>query len=155
MSKRPRHPGVVEAPGDKLATIDAALDDDAPASAAEADRAVKELGIDVAALSARIRAQVTAADDADRRARFAEARRAYAAAVERLAERAAEPARPRARQVEVLEGLLARAPAGEVSMHFHKYDQATDAELDEMIRALRHLLGEPDGGGDGGEGRGS
>jgi len=38
---------------------------------------------------------------------------------------------------------MRRAPnQSAVSMHFHKYETATDEELAELTRALRHLLGE-------------
>jgi len=122
-----------------LAAIDAALDDD-PIEPDEARAAVRDLGIDVAKMAARVRARVSAADERDRRARFDDARRAYATEVERLAAREREPERPRGEQIAVLQALLARAGSREVSMHFHKYDEATDDELAEMIRALRHLL---------------
>ena len=45
--------------------------------------------------------------------------------------------------------LLARVPQGQsIAMHFLKYEEASDDELDELIRSLRHLLGEDDNDGE-------
>lgn len=100
-------------------------------------------GHDIAGLAAKLRAQVAAADARDREARFQKARAAYAAEVEAL-ERRRIATRPRAEQLVIYEALLQRAP--QAAMHFHKYASATDEELAELIRSLRHLLGddEPD-----------
>ncbi|MFO0735153.1 MAG: hypothetical protein U0270_04705 [Labilithrix sp.] len=103
---------------------------------------VQRLGIDVKDMAAKLHARVAAADDAERKKRIDEARGAYAKELERLERRKAEPKRPREEQLVVLQSLLARAPQS-VAMHFHKYESATDEELAELVRSLRHLLGEP------------
>lgn len=88
-----------------------------------------------------IRARIAAADEADRRARFEQSRRSYRDEVRALEARKAEPVRPLAEAQLVLKELLARAPMG-VSANFLKYENATPEEVAEIIRALRHLLGE-------------
>ena len=95
-----------------------------------------------------LRAKIAAADEADRRKkRIEDARAAYAAELERLERRRQEPRRPRDEQVSILQALLARAPGGNVAIHFHHYESATDDELAELIRSLRHLIGEDDSEG--------
>lgn len=128
---------------DKLNRLVDALDDETTHSgdAAEARETVKRLGIDVKDMAAKLRAKVAAADAEDRKQRFDDAAAAYAREVERLERRKAEPKRPRAEQLVVLQGLLARAPQS-VAMHFHKYEAASDDELAELVRSLRHLLNE-------------
>jgi hypothetical protein len=44
-------------------------------------------------------------------------------------------------QMAIMKSLLARAPTN-TAIHYHKFEEATADELAEMIRALRHLLGE-------------
>jgi hypothetical protein len=118
----------------QLSDIEEALDD-APIDPKDANETVKRLGIDVKSMAANLRAKVANADIAD-------ARTAYAKEIERLERRKMEP-RPRAEQLVVLQSLLKRAPQA-VAMHFHKYESASDEELAELVRSLRHLLGEPD-----------
>jgi hypothetical protein len=107
--------------------------------------AVDRLGIDIKSLAAGLREKVRAADASDRKARFAAASAAYASELERLAQRKPEPPRSRAEQLGVLAALLAKAPSGQpLAMHFHKYESASDEEIGETIRSLRHLLEEDD-----------
>jgi hypothetical protein len=76
---------------------------------------------------------------------FASAAAAYQEDLERFARRPAEPTRSRDHQQRYLRELLARLPAGQAaSIQFHKFEKATDEESAEMIRAVRHLLGEDD-----------
>jgi hypothetical protein len=125
----------------ELEALNEALDD-VPTDAAD-DRAVVEaLGIDVEKMAAEMRAKIAEADRRDREERVAEARRAYAEEVEQLERRRIEAKPTREEQLAVFRSLVARAPAQAVAMHFHKYESATDDELAELIRALRHLLGE-------------
>jgi hypothetical protein len=126
--------------------IEALVDalDDVPIDAEHVREKVAELGIDVPAMAARIRAKIAAADAADRKKRFADASAEYTSAVERLASRRPEPKRERAAQEAIFKALVAKAPPQAVAMHFHRYESATEDELAEMIRVLRHLLGEDD-----------
>lgn len=126
---------------EQLNRIVEALEEEA-VDAREARDTVQRLGIDVKDMAAKLHARVAAADDAERKKRIDEARGAYAKELERLERRKAEPKRPREEQLVVLQSLLARAPQS-VAMHFHKYESATDEELAELVRSLRHLLGEP------------
>lgn len=128
---------------DKLNRLVDALDEEGPhlGDAGDARETVKRLGIDVNDMAAKLRAKVAAADAADRKQRFDDAAAAYAHEVERLERRKAEPKRPRAEQLVVLQALLAKAPQS-VAMHFHKYESASDDELAELVRSLRHLLNE-------------
>lgn len=116
---------------------DAPLDD-------EAVRAINErLGGDISQMAANVRAMIANADARDRAERFQEARRAYAAELERFDRRPLTPRRTRSEREATFRALLAKAPAqAAVAMHFHKYESATDEELEQLIRALRHLLGE-------------
>lgn len=143
---------------ERLNRLVEALEEDA-IDAQEARDTVARLGIDVMDMAAKLRATIAAAsapnaepgastraaatDAAARRQRFDEARRAYARELELFESRKAEPTRPRAEQLVVLQSLLARAPQS-VAMHFHKYESASDDELAELVRSLRHLLDEPD-----------
>jgi hypothetical protein len=120
-----------------------ALDEEPEES--ERDDAVRRLGIDVKVWAAEIRTRVSSAAAAARQQRFAAARSAYESDLGRLAQRRVEPERSVEEQRRVLRGLLARAPAGAAAaVHFHKFEEATTEELAEMIRSLRHLLGEDD-----------
>lgn len=129
----------------KLESLAEALDD-APIDEEEARAEVARLGVDVKGLAARLRATVAKAGEATAREaqqdKVEEARRAYAAEVERLERRKLETKATREEQLVTFRALLARAPRESVAVHFHKYESATDEELSEMIRALRHLLGE-------------
>jgi hypothetical protein len=118
----------------QLSDIEEALDE-TPIDPKDANETVKRLGIDVKNMAKSLRAKVADADIAD-------ARVAYAKEIERLERRKMEP-RPRTEQLVVLQSLLKRAPQA-VAMHFHKYESASDEELAELVRSLRHLLGEPD-----------
>lgn len=112
--------------------------DDVPIEPKDAAKVVAQLGIDVNRMAANLRAKVAAAAIADARA-------GYAREIERFERRKAEPKRPRAEQLVVMHALLAKAPQN-VAMHFHKYEEASDDELAELIRSLRHLLDEDEEG---------
>ena len=127
---------------DQLNRIVESLEDEA-VDPKEARDAVARLGIDVKDMAAKLRAKVAATDDRERKQRIDDARTAYAKELERLERRKAEPKRPREEQLLVLQAMLARAPQS-VAMHFHKYESASDEELAELVRSLRHLLGEPE-----------
>lgn len=118
---------------------------DAVPDEGEGREAVQRLGIDVKSWAADIRGRVAAAISEERRRRFASAAAAYQGDLERYARRRAEPTRPREHQQRYLRELLARVPAEQAaSIQFHKFEKATDEEIAEMIRAVRHLLGEDD-----------
>jgi hypothetical protein len=115
--------------------------DDEPLTDDDARDAVRRLGIDTKAWSAELRARVVAANVADRKERFDEARRAYKAELEQLSARKPEPGRTLDEHRAMVKQLLARAPGGmPASVHAHKFEKATEEELAEMIRSLRHLL---------------
>jgi hypothetical protein len=118
--------------------------DDVPVDDADARDPVKRLGIDVKQWAGAIRQRVAAADESDRAVRFAEARRAYAADAERYEAKKSEPRRSVEEQRATMRALMARIPreSGAAVVHFHKFEEATEEELAEMIKALRHLLKE-------------
>jgi len=116
--------------------------DDVPTSEEEDRATTAALGVDVAKMAADIRSKIADADKRERERRVEEARRAYAAEIERLERRRIEAKPTRDEQLAVFRSLIARVPAQAVAMHFHKYESASDEELAELIRALRHLLGE-------------
>jgi hypothetical protein len=117
--------------------------DDAPFDAETVAKVNERLGGDVPAMAANVRSMIADADARDRAERFQAARRGYAAELERFERRPLTPRRNRSEREETFRALLAKAPRGSaVAMHFHKYESATDEELDELIRALGHLLGE-------------
>ncbi len=119
--------------------------DDVPETDVEARNAVERLGIDVGTWAAAIRAKVGVAEAANRRARFAEAEAGHVAETRRLAARRSEPLRSVDELRYEVRALVAQAPRERVvSMHFHKFEEATAAELAEMLRSLRHLLDEDD-----------
>lgn len=127
---------------DQLNRIALALEDEA-VDPKEARDTVARLGIDVKDMAQKLRAKVADAADVDRKRRIDDARAAYAKELERLERRKSEPKRPREEQLVVLQALLHRAPQS-VAMHFHKYESASDEELAELVRSLRHLLDEPE-----------
>lgn len=105
--------------------------------------AVKRLGIDVKAWAGSIRQRIAAADDADRARRFDEARRAYKEDAARYDAKKAEPKRSIEESRAVMRRLIARVPReSAAAAAFHKFEEATEQELAEMIKALRHLLNE-------------
>jgi hypothetical protein len=116
--------------------------DDEPIDDDKAKETVAALGIDVKQMAAGLRAKVAAADAADRKRTFEAAQAAYAAEVERLERRKHEPKRSRDENLLAFRSLLAKVPPERVAMHFLKYEAASDEELEELLRALRHLLGE-------------
>lgn len=119
--------------------LDAVPDD------AEGREAVERLGIDVKSWAAGIRDRVAAAAAEERRRRFAGATAAYETDLAKYGRRAAEPKRSREQQQRLFRELVARVPTAEaVSVNYHKFEEAADEELAEMIRAVRHLLGEDD-----------
>jgi hypothetical protein len=124
----------------ELELIADALDDAEP-TPEEIAGTVARLPVTTAKWAADIRSRIAAADDADRQARFERARRGYRDEVQSLAARKPEPVRPLHEAQLVMKELMARAPAG-VSANFLKFENATPEELAEMIRALRHLLGD-------------
>jgi hypothetical protein len=122
--------------------IDALDDEDLPDDAAGED-AVRRLNIDVKGWAGEIRSRVANARVEARRQQFALADAAYQQDLAKLAQRAPEPARSLHEQRMVLEDLIARAPKSVANaVHFHKFEEATSDELAEMIRSLRHLMGE-------------
>lgn len=160
----------------QLEALTSALDD-VPVTDEEAAETVAALGIDVPALAAGLRARIAEriaarvgesavpnsppapteegprqralADEAKRESarKIEAARAAYAAELERLARRRSEKGKDRDALLVTFGHLLAKAPPNTVAMHFHKYEAASDDELAELIRALRHLLDEDDDGG--------
>lgn len=124
--------------------IEAVVDalDDAPIDDTLVKETVAKLGIDIKALASKVRLQVAKSDSKNRQERFADARAAYADEVERLEQRKIDRKLSREEQLVVFQALVARAPEGAVAAHFHKYESATDEELAELIRNLRHLLGD-------------
>ncbi|AKU97419.1 hypothetical protein AKJ09_04083 [Labilithrix luteola] len=116
--------------------------DDAPIDEEQARETVSQLGIDVSELAGRLRMQVAQADARERETRIHEARKAYAAEVEALERRRISATQSRDEQLTMFRALLSKVPPQQVAVHFHKYESATDEELAELIRALRHLLGE-------------
>jgi hypothetical protein len=115
--------------------------DEAEPTPEEIAGTVARLPVTPAKWAVDIRGRIAAADEADRQARFEQSRRGYRNEVRRLDARKPEPVRPIHEAQLIIKDLMARAPAG-VSVNFLKYENATEEELAEMIRALRHLLGE-------------
>jgi len=118
--------------------------DDVPLDEADAGNAAQRLGIDVKKWAGAIRQRVAAADESDRAARFNEARRAYADDAARYDAKKPEPKRSVEEQRATMRALMARIPraSATAAVHFHKFEEATEEELAEMIKALRHLLNE-------------
>jgi hypothetical protein len=118
--------------------------DDVPVDDQEGRDAVRRLGIDVKTWAGAIRQRVGAADEADRARRFDEARRAYKEDAARYDAKKAEPKRSIEESRAAMRALMARIPreGAAAVAHFHKFEEATEEELAEMIKALRHLLNE-------------
>jgi hypothetical protein len=115
--------------------------DDVPVTDEEARDAARRLDIGTEAWAANIRERVTAANEADRKTRFDEARQGYVSEVAQLSAGKAESARSLAAQRAVLSGLLARAPRDmATSFHAHNVAESSEEEVAEMIKSLRDLL---------------
>jgi DNA-directed RNA polymerase specialized sigma24 family protein len=119
-----------------------ALDEEAVDETA-AKALVQRLGIDVKKWTGTIRQEIEKADREDRVQRFDAAKRSFEAESARYSAKASEPKRSlEAQQIE-MRSLLARVPRdAAAAVHFHKFEEASAEELAEMIKALRHLLGE-------------
>jgi hypothetical protein len=115
-----------------------------PVDEQEGRDAVKRLGIDVKKWGGAIQQRVAAADEADRVRRFDDARRAYSEDAARYDAKKAEPKRSIEESRAVIRALMVRVPheGAAAVAHFHKFEEATEEELAEMIKALRHLLNE-------------
>jgi hypothetical protein len=118
--------------------------DDEPIDAAAEQQAVKRLGIDLKKWATSIRARVDAADRTDRAERFRAATQAMEVASDRYDAKRAEPVRSLEDARAEFRRLSARMPRerAAASVHFHKFEEATAEELAEMIKAIKHLLGE-------------
>lgn len=123
----------------------AALDAE-PFDEADQRAAVADLGIDIDRLAARLGKFVADQDDVERKARYA------AAAAERKRELAdfhaiaAAPKRSRNEHIAEIQSYIKRLPPEQVSLHFMKYEEATDddlARLEAIARYLTERLGRP------------
>jgi len=116
--------------------------DDVPVDEEEGRDAVKRLGIDVKKWAGALRQRVAAADESDRARRFDDARRAYKEDAARYEAKRAEAKRSIDESRALMRALMARVPreGAAAVAHFHKFEEATEEELAEMIKALRHLL---------------
>lgn len=130
-----------------LSLLADALDDaDDPVDDAEAQAFTRRIGLNVESLAASFRARIAAADADDRAKRFAEAQRTFEAESASYAARPREPRRSLEAQRAELSRLRERIPQGSpASVHFLKFEEATEDEVAEMIKALRHLLGDDEG----------
>jgi hypothetical protein len=112
---------------------------------ADAAEAVQRLGIDVKSWATEVRALVATARGEARKRQFAEAAASYQRESDALGARSKGSPRSKEEQQHILRRLLDRAPkSGANAVHFLKFEEATSDELAEMIRSLRHLLGEAD-----------
>jgi hypothetical protein len=119
--------------------------DDEPLTDDDARDAVRRLGFDTKGWAANVRKRVAAASEAERKERFERHQLAYESDLARLNATRPEPARSLADQRAEVQRLIAWAPREmAASVHAHKFEQATEDELAEMIRSLRFLLGEKD-----------
>jgi hypothetical protein len=127
----------------EIETLIEALDD-VPIDEAEGREATKRLGIDVKKLAGSIRDRIAVADGTDRARRFDDARQVYREHAARYDAKPAEPRRSAEEQRAIVRSLVARVPreSAPAVANFHKFEQATEEELAEMIKALRHLLNE-------------
>ncbi len=102
---------------------------------------MSRLGIDVGELAGKLRMQAAQADAANERSASTK-HGAYAAEVEALERRRLSPPNPETSSSPCSERSLQGASATGGCSLPQKYESATDEELAELIRALRHLLGE-------------
>lgn len=123
--------------------IIAALDAE-PMDDADGDIAVRALGIDVTKMAARLRKMVADHDEGARQERFAAAKRDRVSALADLHAADAPVVRPRQEQIRRIRSHVARLPPEQVSMHFMKFEEATDEDLARLEVLARHLV-EPDG----------
>lgn len=126
----------------ELELLDEALDD-VEATPDQIAATMARWSITPAAWAAEVRARAAAAKEAARQARLQAMRSGYQQERERYEARPPEPVGAKAEMQLVFMNLLAEAPR-DVSMNFHKYQDAPPEELAEQIRALRHLLGKRD-----------
>lgn len=119
------------------ALVDALLADD---DEEEERDTVEALGIDLGAFASALRDRVSEHRARERQARYAEAEAARDAELDRLErEPLPLPELSREERMSIARELLQRA-GPRAGMHYMKFQEATDAELNEMIRTLRHLI---------------
>lgn len=105
--------------------------------------AVAELGIDAKRLAAGLRALVAERDEIDRRARYA------AVAADRRRELAdlhaisPAPKRTRAAHITEIQSFISKLPPEQVSMHFMKFETASDEDLARLEALARYLSERP------------
>lgn len=102
------------------------------------------LAIDMTALASSLEARVRAFRVREKEARYAQAEAARQAELDRLAGQLPLPEMTHEERFSVAAALLKQAGPQAAGMYFMKFEEATEAELDEMIRTLRHLLAERD-----------
>lgn len=134
---------------EEIERLNAALDDDDgdddPPALRTDDLVGAARSIDVAAWANEIRARVAKAQAADLEARIAEARAGYERESRELSARKLGPVDPSQQDV-VINELLARVPPDrQASLNWFNYERATVEEKAELIKSLRHLLGDEDG----------
>lgn len=123
------------------AVVDALLEGEVDES--EARNAVKALGIDVSALAMRLKAQVDDQDRLDRAARFAQLEAERQTDLLRLRTTDLVEGASRQRMLGMMTSLIQKAGSS-ASVHYMKFEEATDEELAEMIRSLKHLVSDGD-----------
>ena len=121
-----------------LGRVMRALDEE-PISEVEAHEAVEELKLNVNVMAAHIRQMIAARDEVDRQARLKTKEELWRAEQDAFGSGPAEPIRERKEQIRRLRECLDQLPPDQVSMHFLKFEEATDRDLAQLLAIARHL----------------
>lgn len=123
------------------AVLDALLAE--PVDEAEAREAIVDLGINVSDMAMRLRALVDEQDRRDRAARLAQIESERQADLLRLETSELMEGASRQEMLVMMATLINQAGPS-ASVHYMKFEEATDEELAEMIRSLEHLVKDGD-----------
>jgi hypothetical protein len=133
--------GVDDADAKVAALIEALLPDD---EGQDDENLASDLGIDMAALSSSLEARVRDFRVREKEARYAQIEAARRAELDRLVGQLPLPEMTQDERLSMATALLEQAGPEGAGLYFMKFEEATEAELDEAIRTLRHLLAERD-----------
>lgn len=114
-----------------------------PVDEAEAREAIVDLGINVSDMAMRLRALVDEQDRRDRAARLAQIESERQADLLRLETSELMEGASRQEMLVMMATLINQAGPS-ASVHYMKFEEATDEELAEMIRSLEHLVKDGD-----------
>jgi hypothetical protein len=126
----------------QLTSLRRALDEESVADDV-AREVVRELGVDVHALAARLRTTVAEWETNDRKRRIANAEKQRRRREARIAQLPSEPIRPRAEQLALLEKFKPKG-ATSASVHYMKFEKSSQEDLARLVALARFEAEHPE-----------